>query len=100
MKANLILKCKKERMVGGCASSEPGGRLHTGPGCGQKRDTGELQRGMLRPVCAAAGSLGQMSLGMPVQQEAGTGKISRFLQGRSDPLALLVAYKSFDTGAI
>lgn len=76
--------------AGGCTRGRAAGRSATRASCS----------GMLRPVCAAAGSSGQMSLGMPVQQEAGTGKISRFLQGRSDPLALLVAYKLFDTGAI
>jgi len=44
--------------------------------------------------------VGQTSPGMPVQREAGAGKISRFLQGRSDLLALLIAYKSFDIRAI
>lgn len=96
----LQLPSGQARMLGGCASLEQGGWLHTGQGCGQKPDMGELQLGLLLPVCTAAGLLGQTSPGMPVQQEAGAGKISHFLQGRSDPLALLVAYKSFDTRAI
>lgn len=43
----LQLPSGQARMLGGCASLEQGGWLHTGQGCGQKPDMGELQLGLL-----------------------------------------------------
>lgn len=41
------LPSRQARMLGGRASSGQGGQLHTGPGCRQKPDMGELQLGLL-----------------------------------------------------
>lgn len=82
------VKCKKEQvgkeLLRGQGRVLGAGWAHRAR---QEPDVGELNRG-----CVRAGLSGQTSLGMPEQWEAGAGKISCFLQGTSDPLALLTSH--------
>lgn len=79
----LQLLSGQARMLGGRASSEPGGRQRTGPGCGQKPDMGKLQLGLLCPVCPTAGLLGRCPQGCWCSGRQEQGKSVAFCKGEA-----------------